>query len=198
MLRSKWLLARRGFTLVELLVVIAIIGVLVALLLPAVQSAREASRRSKCQNNLKQLGLAIHNFENTYGRLPPGGKSYGWCTHTPPDYSRDVQAFNLNGLVLLLPYVEQQAVFQKYNPNAASQSYMINGAPPAGDPIASGNADIAALRLAIFRCPSDNYDPLLPTSAVHYTIDTRSSLQGVKTNYDFSVQYWEWRAAMHG
>jgi prepilin-type N-terminal cleavage/methylation domain-containing protein/prepilin-type processing-associated H-X9-DG protein len=185
---------RRGFTLVELLVVIAIIGVLVALLLPAVQAAREASRRSKCQNNFKQLGIALHNFENVYGRLPPGGKSYGWCTNTPPDYPRDPQYFNLNGLVLLLPYLEQQNVYQKYNPNAASQSYTTNGAPSAGSPITGGNAEIAAMRLAIFRCPSDSYDPLLPHSAVgHYTIDPATPLLGVKTNYDFAVEYWEWR-----
>src|SRR5262245_20109220 len=90
-----------GFTLVELLVVLAIIGVLVALLLPAVQAAREAARRTQCSNNLKQFGLAAHTFNDTYGRLPPGGGAQGGGSGLSS--STDFGSW----LVYLLPYVEQ-------------------------------------------------------------------------------------------
>src|SRR4051812_27688053 len=87
--------SRRAFTLVELLVVIAIIGVLVALLLPAVQAAREASRRSSCSNNLKQLSLAMLNYESTFNALPGGSGRFGCCWGT--------------WMVRVLPYMEQGA-----------------------------------------------------------------------------------------
>src|SRR5262245_20125897 len=88
---------RKGFTLIELLVVIAILGVLISLLLPAVQKVREAANRAKCQNNLKQIGLAMHNYHTAAGQFPPGNQIFwgaGWAT-------------------FLLPYLEQDAMHRQ-------------------------------------------------------------------------------------
>jgi prepilin-type N-terminal cleavage/methylation domain-containing protein/prepilin-type processing-associated H-X9-DG protein len=120
---------RAAFTLVELLVVIAIIGVLVALLLPAVQAAREAARRMKCQNNLKQIGLAAHNFESTFGRLPPGNTDQ-------PDPSI------ASALVLLMPYLEQANKYSQFD-----FTTNIDTSPT--------NATARTQDTAVFLCPSD-------------------------------------------
>lgn len=117
---------RRGFTLVELLVVIAIIGVLVALLLPAVQQAREAARRMQCSNNLKQIGLAFHNFHDTYGHLPGGGRD---GVGLPLDHTKTSSAAvaGWNWTYHILPFIEQQNVFDMGDDNDYSNSNTIVG-----------------------------------------------------------------------
>src|SRR5262249_9953138 len=102
---------RRGFTLIELLVVIAIIGVLVALLLPSVQAAREAARRVSCVNNMKQVALGVLNYHDVTGGFPLGG--YIQPVYTRPDWTTNGNS----PLVALLPYIEQRTLYNAYNTN---------------------------------------------------------------------------------
>lgn len=125
----------RGFTLIELLVVIAIIAVLIALLLPAVQQAREAARRTQCRNNLKQIGLALHNYHDSYQALPPG---WVGVTQGQPDVS------GINGwsvFAKILPQIDQSPLYDRIDFNSQV------GAP--------SNAAVRTTTLPAFRCPSD-------------------------------------------
>ena len=151
---------RRGFTLIELLVVIAIIGVLIALLLPAVQSAREAARRAQCTNNLKQVGLALHNYESTNGSLPlgqgptPTGFWNGWGAHAR-----------------LLPFLEQQPLYTAINfdlPRGSSWNSLEN---------------ITAQRtiVAAYLCPSDE-DALTNAEGHNNYYMNTGSLPAMSTN----------------
>jgi prepilin-type N-terminal cleavage/methylation domain-containing protein len=144
-----------AFTLVELLVVIAIIGILVALLLPAVQAAREAARRAKCQSNIKNIAIALQNYHSARNHFPKGYvsapknvESWAWST-------------------LLLPYLEEQAVFDRLSP---AEDFVIPVSATRitkrnlADVFAKGGTDLVPLQtaLAIFRCPSDNTPALCP------------------------------------
>ena len=142
---------RRGFTLVELLVVIAIIGVLVALLLPAVQAAREAARRSQCSNNLKQLGIAAHNHHDVHGTFPVGVQIARPPANSDPA-NRDVLSayrtpgFGPNWAVLLLPYYEQNPLYEAHS--AGIKNFL----PSNGTDQSWRN--LRGTKLALFRCPS--------------------------------------------
>jgi prepilin-type N-terminal cleavage/methylation domain-containing protein/prepilin-type processing-associated H-X9-DG protein len=137
----------KGFTLIELLVVIAIIAILIGLLLPAVQKVREAANRMKCQNNLKQFGIACHTYHDTYNLFPPGGRTPrpNWLDPTSAENWGDDRG---TWLIYTLPYMEQDNLFKMIPPlNAPS------GANPIG--VARGNANFTSARPPFLRCPSD-------------------------------------------
>lgn len=150
-----------GFTLVELLVVIAIIGILVALLLPAIQAAREAARRTQCVNNLKQMGVAILNYEGTKRSFPFGRWNVTTDTskHTVPD--RTAKSNDQSWQVVALPYAEEQGIASQYDLKKAWF-----------DP---ANRTAISAPLAIFICPSvpasGRYDPSFTTSPTPYPGD---------------------------
>jgi prepilin-type N-terminal cleavage/methylation domain-containing protein/prepilin-type processing-associated H-X9-DG protein len=170
----------RAFTLIELLVVIAIIGVLVALLLPAVQQAREAVRRAQCTNNLKQLGLALHNYHDNNGMLPPAmhahiGSVYG----------------NFTGYSMILPYLDQSAVFNTFNFNLARYSGPISY---YGWSFPQNTTAYGAV-MGTFLCPSNRDNTNVPfaffeAGTLHWRVDSPGVTDYVFNGGASPVVYW--------
>ena len=175
-----------GFTLIELLVVIAIIGLLMALLLPAIQRVREAANRMRCSNNLKQIGIALHNYHNDYNSFPPGGVTEGCCCSTRS---------GITWTIAILPYMEQDALYRQYNQSAFNEDAV--------------NAPVVqAVVRPYYTCPSDietdrlDYPESGPGSGLLYR---RGSYRAVSGGSDGSAWFDDccnnlpvnWRGAMH-
>jgi len=163
--RSTVRVRRLAFTLIELLVVIAIIAVLIGLLLPAVQKVREAAARMKCSNNLKQVGLAMHNYHDANGKLPSANKQT--CPAGTANGSSTGCHYSNAAFVVTLPYIEQGALFTKYNPNVWTDE------DPAGL-----NTFFNTQMVKTYVCPSDDRATQLGASMGPWTNAPRGSSGG--------------------
>lgn len=197
---------RSAFTLIELLVVIAIIAILIGLLLPAVQKVREAAARAKCSNNLKQMGLALHNFAGVHnGQFPAALIHSGRTTTTQvtagqvrpyhgPEISYRGQAFqvyNHTGFIAMLPYIEQDNLFRQYNYQFVNSSSVGNAPqnPMGPDPTDNPNRLVTQAIVKTYVCPSDQDPPpqitASPRALTFYERDNTP-----RTNYLFNTGYY--------
>ncbi|HWL07422.1 MAG TPA: DUF1559 domain-containing protein [Planctomicrobium sp.] len=181
MSHTEWLKVQRtasrqkGFTLIELLVVIAIIAILVALLLPAVQQAREAARRSQCKNNLKQIGLALHNYHDTFSTFPPG-----WVSHLTHFTSNDFTNNRFTGRnwgwsAMILPNLDQGPLYNRLN---------FSVAPPLG----TATDSLTATTIPVFQCPSDSGPKRQEDNGSFFAISNYLGVYGASRPRDQNVE----------
>jgi prepilin-type N-terminal cleavage/methylation domain-containing protein/prepilin-type processing-associated H-X9-DG protein len=188
-------MSRKAFTLIELLVVIAIIAILIALLVPAVQKVRDAAARTQCQNNLKQMGLALHNFNDTFKRLPAAlihSGRYNNANARPysgPEVSYAGQpyvVYNHSGFVALLPFIEQVGLFKQYNYQWVGSSSSPYGIPIGQDGTNNPNRIVASQHVPIYVCPADtNPAPTVTSQAMTMNFYERKDTR--RGNYLFNT-----------
>jgi prepilin-type N-terminal cleavage/methylation domain-containing protein/prepilin-type processing-associated H-X9-DG protein len=194
--RRRWSL---GFTLIELLVVIAIIAVLIGLLLPAVQKVRAAAARISCQNNLKQIGLAIHNYHDSNGILPPAKINSGSSWNKNSNYypNQPFKVYNHTGFTMLLPFIEQDNLYKQYDftKPACNSSWSVTYYPTTGCDATdlanypngvngTSNANVVGTFVKIYVCPADPGHQPNPMNTSGYWAYAETN--GQRSNYLFN------------